>query len=67
MMETLQLQRPYGTELEYAVCFFCQTALPDNPRLRTSAQISLGRRNFCEQLNRPPEQRCLQEFRKRFR
>ena len=67
MMETLQLQKPHGPELEYAVCYFCQAVLPDNPRLRTSAQISLGRRNFCEQLDKPPEQRCLQEFRKRFR
>jgi len=35
MMDTLQLQKPHGPELEYAICFFCQTALPDNPRLRT--------------------------------
>ena len=56
-----------GAELEFAMCFFCRNILPDNPRLRTSAKTSIGQRNFCEQVEKPPEQRCLQEFRKRFR
>jgi hypothetical protein len=63
----IPLHKPTGTELEYAVCFFCQRVLPDNPRLRKSAQVSVGRRNFCEQPDRPPEERCFQEFSKRFR
>jgi hypothetical protein len=63
----IPLHKQSANELQYAVCFFCQRLLPDNPTLRTSALISVGLRNFCEQLDRPPEQRCLQEFRKRFR
>ena len=63
----IPLHKLNGTELEYAVCFFCQSVLPDNPSLRTSAQTSIGRRKFCEQIDRPPEKRCFQEFLKWFR
>ena len=63
----IPLHTSNGAELEFAMCFFCRNILPDNPRLRTSARTSIGQRNFCEQLEKPPEQRCLQEFRKRFR
>jgi hypothetical protein len=63
----IPLHSPNGAELEFALCFFCRNILPDNPRLRTSAKTSIGQRNFCEQVEKPPEERCLQEFRKRFR
>ena len=56
-----------GAELEFALCFFCRSILPEDPKLRTSARTSIGQRNFCEQVEKPPEERCLQEFRKRFR
>jgi hypothetical protein len=61
------LHKSNGAEIELAMCFFCRNILSDNPRLRTSAKTSIGQRNFCEQVEKPPEQRCLQEFRKRFR
>ena len=63
----IPLHTSNGAELEFALSFFCRNILPDNPRLRTSARTSIGHRNFCEQLEKPPEERCLQEFRKRFR
>jgi len=63
----IPLHTSNGAELEFALCFFCRNILPDNPRLRTSARTSIGQRNFCEQLEKPLEERCLQEFRKRFR
>jgi hypothetical protein len=63
----IPLHKSNGAELEFALCFFCRNLLPDDPKFRTSARTSIGSRNFFEQLEKPPEQRCLQEFRKRFR
>jgi hypothetical protein len=63
----IPLHTSNGAELEFAMCFFCRNILPADKKLRTSARTSIGQRNFCEQPEKPPEQRCLQEFRKRFR
>jgi hypothetical protein len=67
LREAMPLHHPTGAELEFALCFYCQAVLPENPRFRTSARTSLGRRNFCQQdRNAPAEHGCLQQFRRRF-
>jgi hypothetical protein len=63
----IPLHKSDGAELEFALCFYCQTILPDDPKFRVTARTSLGRRNFCPQGELQTEKTCLHQFRQRFR
>jgi hypothetical protein len=66
-LQVIPLHKSNGTELEFALRYHCKAVLPDNPKYRTMGKTSLGFRNFCKQQTKvPPEQSCLQQFRRRF-
>lgn len=63
----LPLHKTDGAELEFALCFFCKSVLPDNPKFRTMGKTSLGFRNFCKHRpNDAPEHSCYQRFKRSF-
>ena len=50
------------TEVEYALCFYCQAVLSEK---RDAKRTSLGIRNFCK--CKETEESCYQKFRRTFR